>query len=143
VEGARKVGDRQVDLKHVPELVPEELADCDGIIIGTPTCYGNMAAQMRNFLNQTGLWTSNALVGKAASVFINTAMQHGGQETTIASTHFTLLHLGLVIVGVPYTSKALSDVTAVSGSIVYGASIIATGDGSRWPSNNELAIARF
>jgi NAD(P)H dehydrogenase (quinone) len=164
VEGARSVSDTAVDIKRVPELMPEdvakkagvkldqeapiakphELANYDGIIFGTPTRYGNMSAQMRNFLDQTGsLWASGALVGKAASVFTSTATQHGGQETTLVSTHFTLLHLGLVIVGVPYTSEELSSLEAVSGGTPYGASTIAAGDGSRWPSDTELAIARF
>jgi NAD(P)H dehydrogenase (quinone) len=164
VEGARSVSDTEVDIKRVPELMPEdvakkagvkldqeapiaqpdELANYDGIIFGTPTRYGNMSAQMRNFLDQTGgLWASGALVGKAASVFTSTATQHGGQETTLVSTHFTLLHLGLVIVGVPYTSEELSSLEAVSGGTPYGASTIAAGDGSRWPSDTELAIARF
>jgi NAD(P)H dehydrogenase (quinone) len=164
VEGARSVSDTQVDLKRVPELIPEdvakkagvkldqgapiakpdELANYDGVIFDTPTRYGNMAAQMHNFLDQTGsLWSSNALVGKAASVFTSTATQHGGQETTLVSTHYALLHLGFVIVGVPYTSQELSDLTAVSGGTPYGASTVSAGDGSRWPSDNELAIARF
>jgi NAD(P)H dehydrogenase (quinone) len=164
VEGARSVSDTEVDLKRVPELIPEdvakkagvkldqgapiakpdELANYDGVIFDTPTRYGNMAAQMHNFLDQTGsLWSSNALVGKAASVFTSTATQHGGQETTLVSTHYALLHLGFVIVGVPYTSQELSDLTAVSGGTPYGASTVSAGDGSRWPSDNELAIARF
>jgi NAD(P)H dehydrogenase (quinone) len=164
VEGTRSVSDTEVDLKRVPELIPEdvaekadvkldqeapiakpdELANYDGVFFGTPTRYGNMAAQMRNFLDQTGsLWSSNALVGKAASVFTSTATQHGGQETTLVSTYYTLLHLGFVIVGVPYTSQELSGLTAVSGGTPYGASTISAGDGSRWPSDNELAIARF
>ncbi len=163
-EGAQQTANTSADIKRVPELVPEdiakrsgvkldqeapiakpsELADYDGIIIGTPTRYGNMAAQMRNFLDQTGsLWSSNALVGKAGSAFTSTAGQHGGQETTLISTHFTLMHLGMVVVGVPYTSTELSDLTAVSGGTPYGASTVAGGDGSRWPSENELAIASF
>jgi len=129
---------------HVPVMQPDQLADADAIIFGTPTRYGNMCAQMRNFLDQTGkLWLSGALVGKVGSVFTSTATQHGGQETTITSFHTTLLHLGLVIVGVPYSEQRLLDMTAVSGGTPYGASTISGGDGSRQPSDNELGIARF
>jgi NAD(P)H dehydrogenase (quinone) len=129
---------------HVPVAKVDDLADADAVIIGTPTRYGNMTAQMRYFLDQTGgLWMKGSLVGKVGSVFTSTATQHGGQETTITSTHTTLLHLGLVIVGVPYSEQRLMDVSAMSGGTPYGASTIAGPDGSRKPSENELAIARF
>ena len=163
-EGARSVPGAQVTVKRVPELVPddvaaasgikldqaapiatpEELADYDAIIFGTPTRFGNMAAQMRNFLDQTGgLWFTKALVGKVGSVFVSTASQHGGQETTITSFHTTLLHHGMVIVGLPYTFEGNSEMDEISGGTPYGASTIAGADGSRMPSENELAGARF
>ncbi len=163
-EGARGIAGTEVTIKRVPELVPEEvargagmkltqdaplaepkeLADYDAIIFGTPTRFGNMAAQMRNFLDQTGgLWMSGALVGKVGSVFTSTGTQHGGQETTITSFHTTLLHLGMVIVGVPYSCQGLSNMDEISGGTPYGASTLAGNDGSRSPSENELAIARF
>lgn len=129
---------------HIPVIKPEELAEADGIIFGTPTRFGNMAAQMRNFLDQTGkLWMEGALVGKVGSVFTSTATQHGGQETTIVSFHYTLLHHGMIVVGVPYTEKRLLNMEEITGGTPYGASTLAGGDGSRWPSENELAIARF
>lgn len=163
-EGARSVAETIVDIKRVPELVPEEvaaaahikvnqaapiatpdeLANYDAIIFGTPTRFGNMAAQMRNFLDQTGgLWFANALVGKVGSVFCSTASQHGGQETTITSFHTTLLHHGMVIVGLPYTFKGNSEMGEISGGTPYGATTIAGNDGSRMPSANELDGARF
>jgi len=163
-EGARAVAGTTVDIKRVPELMPAdlmakahmkvdqaapvaEIADLpqyDAIIFGTPTRFGNMTAQMRNFLDQTGgLWAQGKLVGKVGSVFVSTATQHGGQETTLTSFHTTLLHHGMVIVGVPYTCAGLTDNSAISGGTPYGASTIANGDGSRQPSANELAIARF
>lgn len=163
-EGARSVAGTMVDVKRVPELVPEEvaaaahikvnqaapiatpdeLANYDAIIFGTPTRFGNMAAQMRNFLDQTGgLWFANALVGKVGSVFCSTASQHGGQETTITSFHTTLLHHGMVIVGLPYTFKGNSEMGEISGGTPYGATTIAGNDGSRMPSRNELDGARF
>ena len=163
-EGAGKVEGALVSVKRVPELVPEELArqsgikldqaapiasvqelaDYDAIIFGTPTRFGNMAAQMRNFLDQTGgLWAKGSLVGKVGSVFASTATQHGGQETTITSFHTTLLHQGMIIVGVPYSCAGLSEMDEVSGGTPYGATTLAKGDGSRQPSDNELAIARF
>jgi NAD(P)H dehydrogenase (quinone) len=163
-EGARSVEDCLVDIKRVPELVsaevaaaahikvdqaapiatPDELANYDAIIFGTPTRFGNMAAQMRNFLDQTGgLWFTNALVGKVGSVFCSTASQHGGQETTITSFHTTLLHHGMVIVGLPYTFKGNSEMGEISGGTPYGATTLAGADGSRMPSENELAGARF
>ncbi|BCZ85411.1 NAD(P)H:quinone oxidoreductase (plasmid) [Paraburkholderia terrae] len=166
--GARAIGDTDVTLLQVPELVPEDvlvksgvkgyraafgsipfatpemLADADAIIFGTPTRFGNMCSQMRNFLDQTGgLWMSGALIGKVGSVFTSTASQHGGQETTITSFHTTLLHHGMVIVGVPYSEQRLVNMSEVSGGTPYGASTLAGADGSRQPSENELQIARF
>ncbi len=163
-EGARGVEGTDVVIKRVPDLVPEEVArragakldqpasiatveelpDYDAIIFGTPTRFGNMCAQMRNFLDQTGkLWLSGGLVGKVASVFTSTATQHGGQETTITSFHSTLLHQGMIIVGVPYTCQELLNMDEITGGSPYGAGTLAGGDGSRQPSENELAIARF
>lgn len=162
-EGAREAG-AHVTIKRVPELAPEaaakaahyklnqtapvadpnELADYDAIIIGTPTRYGNMAAQMKNFLDQTGaLWMNGALVGKVGSVFTSSATQHGGQESTILSTHVVLLHLGMVIVGLPYAFQGQMGVAEVMGNSPYGASTIAAGDGSRQPSAIELEGARY
>ncbi len=162
-EGARN-GGATVDLKRVPELVPEEVAkksgfkldqpapvakveeltQYDAVIFGTPTRYGNMAAQMKNFLDQTGgLWAKNALVGKVGSVFASTATQHGGQETTLTSFHTVLLHLGMVIVGLPYSEKRQMTLDETTGGSPYGATTIAGGDGKRQPSENELAMARF
>jgi len=129
---------------HIPTATVERLADADAIIFGTPTRFGNMAAQMRNFLDQTGkLWLNGGLVGKVGSVFVSTATQHGGQETTITSFHSTLLHHGMIIVGVPYTEQRLLTMDEISGGSPYGATTLAGGDGSRRPSENELAIARF
>lgn len=129
---------------HVPYAVPAQMAEADAIIFGTPTRFGNMAAQMRNFLDQTGgLWVQGGLVGKVGSVFTSTASQHGGQETTITSFHTTLLHHGMVIVGVPYTEPRLTQMGEISGGTPYGASTLAGADGSRQPSEIELAIARF
>jgi NAD(P)H dehydrogenase (quinone) len=163
-EGAASVPGTEVSVKRVPELVPEavaaasgmktdqgapiatpdELAEYDAIIFGTPTRFGNMAAQMRNFLDQTGgLWFTKALVGKVGSVFVSTASQHGGQETTITSFHTTLLHHGMVIVGLPYTFEGNAEMGEISGGTPYGASTLAGNDGSRMPSANELAGARF
>lgn len=162
--GAGEVDGVEVDLKRVPELVPEdvarkagakleqsapvaEVADLehyDGFIFGTPTRYGNMASQMRNFLDQTGgLWMQGALEKKIGSVFTSTASQHGGQETTLTSFHSTLLQLGMIVVGVPYSCRELLTLEEMSGGTPYGASTIAAADGSRQPSENELAIARF
>jgi NAD(P)H dehydrogenase (quinone) len=129
---------------HIPIARPEQLGDADAIILGTPTRYGNMAGQMRNFLDQTGvLWVKNALVGKVGSVFTSSNTQHGGQETTIVSTHFTMLHHGMIIVGLPYSEKRQSIMTEITGGSPYGASTIAGHKGSRWPSENELEIAKF
>jgi NAD(P)H:quinone oxidoreductase type IV len=129
---------------HVPVAKPDQLADADAIIFGTGTRYGMMTAQMRNHLDQTGgLWLKGALIGKVGSVFTSTATQHGGQETTITSFHTTLLHLGLVIVGVPYAEQRQMSMSEITGGSPYGASTITGGDGSRQPSENELAIARY
>jgi NAD(P)H dehydrogenase (quinone) len=162
-EGVREAG-AEVTIKRVPELVPEdvakqsgfkldqkapiatvnELADYDAVLIGVPTRFGNMASQMKNFLDQAGgLWASGKLVGKVGAAFTSTATQHGGQESTILSTHTVLLHLGFVIVGLPYSWAGQMGVKEVSGGSPYGASTIADGDGSRQPSANELAGARF
>jgi NAD(P)H dehydrogenase (quinone) len=162
-EGARSAG-ASVDIKRVPELVPvevaqkshfktdqaapvadvAELADYDAIIVGTPTRFGNMAAQMKNFLDQTGgLWATGKLVGKVGSVFSSTATQHGGQESTILSTQTVLLHHGMVIVGLPYAWQGQMTLAEISGGSPYGASTIAGGDGSRQPSANELEGARW
>jgi NAD(P)H dehydrogenase (quinone) len=163
-EGAAGVAGCSCDVRRVPELVPEDIAAASGIkldqaaplakveelpaydaiIFGTPTRFGNMASQMRNFLDQTGgLWFNNALVGKVGSVFCSTNSQHGGQETTITSFHTTLLHHGMVIVGLPYTFAGNSEMGEISGGTPYGATTIAGADGSRMPSANELAGARF
>ena len=162
-QGARETG-AEVAMKRVPETVPEEIArksgfkldqkapvatvnelpQYDGIIFGTPTRYGNMTAQMKSFLDQTGsLWASGALVGKAGSVFTSSATQHGGQESTILTFHPVLLHLGFVIVGLPYAFQAQMGVSEVMGNSPYGASTIAGGDGSRQPSKVELDGARY
>ncbi len=126
-----------------PVATPGELADYDAIIFGTPTRFGNMCGQMRNFLDQTGgLWAKGALIGKVGSVFISTGTQHGGQETTITSFHTTLFHHGMVVVGVPYSNPELTNMTEITGGTPYGASTLAGSDGSRKPSANELAIAR-
>jgi NAD(P)H dehydrogenase (quinone) len=167
-EGGREVEGAEVALYQVPELVPEEalvksgakakraafahvpviepdqLAEADAILFGTPTRFGNMCAQMRNFLDRTTrLWLSGALIGKVGSVFASTASQHGGQETTITSFHSTLLHQGMIIVGVPYSEQRLVKMDEITGGTPYGATTIAGADGSRLPSANELAIARF
>lgn len=163
-EGARAVPGTEVTVKRVPELMPEEiakksgmkldqpaaiatvdeLADYDAIIFGTPTRFGNMCAQMRNFLDQTGgHWMKGTLVGKVGSVFTSTATQHGGQETTITSFHSTLLHQGMIIVGLPYAFPGLTNMDEITGGSPYGASTLAKGDGSRQPSANELDGARY
>jgi len=163
-EGARGVAGTEVTLKRVPELMPEdvarkagvkldqeapvakpdELPEYDAIIFGTPTRFGNMAAQMRNFLDQTGgLWAKGALIGKVGSVFVSTGTQHGGQESTILSFHTSLLHHGMVIVGLPYSAAGQTRTDEVTGGSPYGATTIAGGDGSRQPSENELELARF
>ncbi|MGO9414730.1 MAG: NAD(P)H:quinone oxidoreductase [Syntrophobacteraceae bacterium] len=163
-EGARSVEGTKVTIKRVADLVPEEVArkagakldqaapiatvdelpGYDAIIFGTPTRFGNMCAQMRNFLDQTGgLWFNGSLVGKVASVFTSTATQHGGQETTITSFHSTLLHQGMIIVGVPYSCQGLMNMSEITGGSPYGAGTLAGTDGARQPSENELKIARF
>lgn len=167
-EGVRKVEGANVSLYQVPELVPQEaleksgaaqarsafaevpfiepnqLTEADAILFGTPTRFGNMTAQMRNFLDRTGgLWANGALVGKVGSVFTSTATQHGGQETTLTSFHTTLFHHGMIVVGVPYAEQRLSYMDEVSGGTPYGASTLAGPDGSRQPSENELGIARY
>ena len=134
----------QAAQKHIPIATTDQLTQADAIIFGTPTRFGNMCAQMRNFLDQTGgLWAKQALVGKVGSVFVSTATQHGGQETTITSFHTTLLHQGMVVVGVPYSASGLSVTDEVSGGSPYGATTIAGSDGKRQPSANELEVARF
>jgi NAD(P)H dehydrogenase (quinone) len=167
-EGAREVEGAEVNLLQVPELVPDDvleksgakktrkafahiaaakpvdLQDTDAIIFGTPTRFGNMCAQMSNFLDQTGeLWAKGALIGKVRSVFSSTGTQHGGQETTITSFHTTLLHHGMVIVGLPYSEARQMTLEEISGGSPYGVTTIAGPDGSRMPSENELAMARF
>ena len=162
-EGVREAG-AHADIKRVPEIVPPEVAEksgfklnqtapiatvddlagYDAIVIGTPTRFGNMAAQMKNFLDQTGgLWFHGKLVGKVGSVFTSTATQHGGQESTILSTHTVLLHHGMVVVGLPYSFQGQTILSEITGGSPYGASTIAAADGSRLPSENELAGARF
>lgn len=129
---------------HVPIAAMDHLEEADAVIFGTPTRFGMMSAQMRAYLDQTGqLWQKGALIGKVASVYTSSATQHGGQETTIRNFHTTLLHHGMIIVGVPYSEQRLLMIDEVSGGSPYGASTIVGGDGSRMPSENELAIARF
>jgi NAD(P)H:quinone oxidoreductase type IV len=166
--GAREVPGVEATLLQVPELVPadvleksgataakaafahvpvakvEQLVDADAVIFGTGTRFGMMTSQMRNFLDQTGgLWAKGALIGKVGSVFTSSATQHGGQESTLLSFHTTLLHHGFVVVGVPYSETRQTTIAEMSGGTPYGASTITGGDGSRLPSENELAIARF
>ncbi len=166
--GAREVSGAEVTLFQVPELVPEDvleqmgadkareafsqvpvakpddLVDSDAIIFGTPTRYGNMCGQMRNFVDQFGpLWMKGAFEDKVGSVFASSNTQHGGQETTITSFHTTLFHLGMIVVGVPYSEARQMTTDEITGGSPYGATTIAGGDGSRKPSENELAIARF
>ncbi len=167
-EGARHIEDARVKLFQVPETLPEEvlekmnaieakkafagiptakvenLAEADAVIFGTPTRFGNMCAQMRSFLDSTGqLWLQGGLVGKVGSVFVSTATQHGGQESTILSFHTTLLHHGMIIVGLPYTEKRQMTLEEITGGSPYGVTTIAAPDGSRMPSKNELEMARF
>ncbi len=162
-EGARAAG-AQVDLKRVPETIPEdilknagaklnqaapvatvdELPNYDAIIFGTPTRFGNMISQMRNFLDQTGShWASGALIGKVGSVFASSATQHGGQESTILTFHPTLLHHGMVVVGLPYSCQQQMGLDEIKGGSPYGASTIAGAQGERMPSEQELEMARF
>jgi NAD(P)H dehydrogenase (quinone) len=164
-EGAARIPQARVVVKRVPETMPPEVAKASGckldqaaplatpeeldrydaIIFGTPTRFGNMAGQMRNFLDQTGaLWARGALVGKIGSVFCSTASQHGGQETTITSFHTTLLHQGMIVVGLPYTFKDLATMREITGGTPYGASCVAgSGADARMPSALELQMCRF
>lgn len=167
-EGAKEVKGAEVEMRRVPETLPaevlakmgaveaqkafshvpickvEELASADAIIFGTPTRFGNMCGQMRQFLDATGqLWAKGALIGKVGSAFTSSATQHGGQESTILSFHITLLHHGFVIVGLPYSFQGQMRIDEVTGGSPYGASTIAGGQGERMPSDNELAAARF
>ena len=167
-EGAKKIDNADVVLRRVPETLPpevldkmgaaeaqevfshvpvcavEELAAADAVIFGTPTRFGNMCGQMRQFLDATGqLWANGALVGKVGSVFASSATQHGGQESTILSFHITLLHHGFVIVGLPYAFQGQMRIDEITGGSPYGATTIAGGQGERMPSENELDAARF
>lgn len=167
-EGAQQVNGAEVELRRIPETIPEErlkemgaleaqqefkgipectledLKDADGVIFGTPTRFGHVSGQMQNFLDTTGgLWQEGAMVGKVGSVFVSTATQHGGQETTIRSLHTTLLHHGMIIVGLPYTFARQMTLEEISGGSPYGATTITGGEGQRMPSENELAAARF
>jgi NAD(P)H dehydrogenase (quinone) len=167
-EGAKTVAGAEVEIRRVPETLPpevlekmgavdaqkafshlpvctvEELAQADAVIFGTPTRFGNMCGQMRQFLDATGsLWAEGALVGKVGSVFAASATQHGGQESTILTFHVTLLHHGFVVVGLPYAFQGQMRIDEITGGSPYGASTIAGGDGSRMPSENELEAARF
>jgi NAD(P)H dehydrogenase (quinone) len=142
----KKIGasEAKKQFAHIPVATPDVLGEADAIIFGTPTRFGNMTGQMRNFLDQTGgLWAKGALIGKVGSVFTSTGTQHGGQESTLLSFHITLLHHGMIIVGVPYSEARQMTVSEISGGSPYGASTIAGPDGKRQPSENELAIARF
>jgi NAD(P)H dehydrogenase (quinone) len=167
-EGVKEVNGAEVVMRRVPETLPdevlakmgaveaqqafsnvpvctvEELASADAVIFGTPTRFGNMCGQMRQFLDATGqLWAQGALVGKVGSVFTSSATQHGGQESTILSFHITLLHHGFVIVGLPYAFQGQMRIDEITGGSPYGASTIAGGSGERMPSENELEAARF
>jgi NAD(P)H dehydrogenase (quinone) len=134
----------QKSMSNVPVCTIEELASADAVIFGTPTRFGNMCGQMRQFLDATGqLWANGALVGKVGSVFTSSATQHGGQESTILSFHITLLHHGFVVVGLPYTFQGQMRTDEITGGSPYGASTIAGGSGERMPSENELDAARF
>ncbi len=162
-EGAREAG-ATVDIRRVPETVPEaiakgahfkldqaaplavvaELPNYDAIIIGTGTRFGRISSQMASFLDQAGgLWATGALNGKVGAAFTSTASQHGGQETTLFSLITNLLHFGLIVVGLPYSFQGQLGLSEVTGGSPYGATTIAAGDGSRQPSENELAGARF
>jgi len=166
-EGAREVKGAEVDMRRVPETLPrevlkkmgaveaqkafahipvctvDELASADALIFGTPTRFGNMCGQMRQFLDATGqLWAKDALVGKVGSVFTSSNTQHGGQESTILSFHLTLFHQGMVVVGLPYAFKGQTRIDEITGGSPYGASTIAGSQGERMPSENELAAAR-
>ena len=167
-EGAKEVRGAEIEMRRVPETLPdevlskmggleaqksfsdvpicsvEELPSADAILFGTPTRFGNMCGQMRQFLDATGqLWAKGALVGKVGSVFASSATQHGGQESTILSFHTTLLHHGMVVVGLPYAFQGQMRIDEITGGSPYGSSTIAGGKGERMPSENELAAARF
>ncbi len=167
-EGAKEVEGAEVELKRVPETLPEdvieqmgaaefqkaftgvpvckpeELADYDAIIFGTPTRFGNMCGQMRQFLDATGsLWVDGSLIGKVGSVFTSSARQHGGQESTILSFHITLLHQGMLVAGLPYSFAGQMRNDEITGGSPYGISTVAGGEGERTPTENELAGARF
>ena len=167
-EGAREFQGSEVQLLQVPELVPVEvleksgakkarevfshisyakpidMVNADAIIFGTPTRFGNMCAQMRNFLDQTGgLWAQNAFVGKVGSAFTSSSTQHGGQEATIIIFYITLLHLGMIVVGLPYSEVRQTTMSEITGGSPYGTSSVSGASGGRMPSENELAMARF
>jgi NAD(P)H dehydrogenase (quinone) len=134
----------QKSMAHIPVATVDDLVAADGIIFGTPTRFGNMCGQMRQFLDATGgLWFNGALIGKVGSVFVSSATQHGGQESTILTFHTNLLHHGMVVAGLPYSFAGQMDITEITGGSPYGASTIAGGQGERMPSENELAGARF
>jgi NAD(P)H dehydrogenase (quinone) len=136
--------DAQKSFSNVPVCTVDKLAEADAVIFGTPTRFGNMCGQMRQFLDATGqLWANGSLVGKVGSVFTSSATQHGGQESTILTFHVTLLHHGFVVVGLPYAFQGQMTLDEITGGSPYGASTIAGGDGSRMPSGNELDAARF
>lgn len=168
VQGAREVTDVDVSIYRVPELIPDvileksgakaaqkayehipiitpdQMSDADAYLFGTPTRFGNMCAQMRNYLDQLGgLWAKDIFVGKVGGAYTSTGTQHGGQETTLTSFHTTLFHLGMIVVGVPYSEKKQTTMDEISGGSPYGATTIAGNDGKRMPSENELAIARY
>jgi NAD(P)H dehydrogenase (quinone) len=141
---AQRVGYR-LD-QPAPVAAPSDMTEYDAIIVGTPTRFGNMASQMKNFFDRAGgLWAADRFVGKVGSVFTSTGSQHGGQESTLLSVHVVLLHLGMIVVGLPYTFKGQLRMDEVTGGSPYGASTFAEGPdgGERWPSENELAAARF
>jgi NAD(P)H dehydrogenase (quinone) len=167
-EGVSEVEGARVDLRRVPETLPQdglgkmgaleaaekmkgvqvctvdELSEASAIIFGTPTRFGNMCGQMRQFLDSTGkLWATGGLIGKVGSVFASSATQHGGQESTILSFHITLLHHGMIVVGLPYSFQGQMRIDEITGGSPYGASTIAGGEGQRMPSKNELEAARF
>ncbi len=167
-QGAKQIPGAEVDIRQVPETLSadilekmgavaakkafshvtvctvDELTQADAVIFGTPTRFGNMCGQMRQFLDATGqLWANGSLIGKVGSVFVSTATQHGGQESTILSFHTTLLHHGFVVVGLPYAFQGQMRIDEITGGSPYGASTIAGGDGARMPSENDLEGARF
>ncbi len=142
--GAMGALDAQKSMAHIPIAAVDDLAAADAVIFGTPTRFGNMCGQMRQFLDATGqLWAKGALVGKVGSVFTSTGTQHGGQESTLLSFHITLLHHGMVVVGLPYAFSGQTDNSAITGGSPYGATTIAGTSGERTPTDNELAGARF